>query len=314
MEQLEPTLSVYFDNDRTYLTLVEPDAKGISLAYVNSTTQPMDISTGTDGQDPKGVAELNEVMLEIAGAANIVTAAIPMDVVQVRFFPAPPTMDHEDIRKLSMLEIKHNMSNRNVSDFEVTVYPVSPKIDGQRMMMMTMVEKRVLAAVRELLAPLGGTIERIEIAQLAAHACYAYNYPLDGETAKTVLIIGVQGKYIDISVIKQRNIAYYNCVSVPSSKEIGIFCAKELQKILEENVPFIDTVYVFGSRLTQPILDDITSAMKNNDLEDTLRLNSFRLVTTTLGVREREYCSRTTHIFAPCLGSAFPSMHKGLVL
>ncbi len=36
------------------------------------------------------------------------------------------------------------------------------------------------------------------------------------------------------------------------------------------------------------------------------KLNAFRMVKTTISDRAREYCSRTSHIFPPCIGGFMP--------
>ncbi len=299
---MEPVISVFFDSDRTYIALLEPDAKGWSLAYINSTTQPIDLALGSEGS---AVQELESVMAEIAGAASSVHVTLPMESVFVHQFPAPLTDSVDEIRELVRFEISQHFPHQDAEGFSSTVYTMSPRLDRTSMMMAVIMEQNMLGTVRSVLAPLMADIARIDTAQMAAHNALSYNYP-DNDGA-SFLVCGVQERYVDVSVIRKGSMAYYHLVPL-SENSIGAVCEEELNRVLDEYVPFVDGAFFFGSGLTRERYESAASSISL----PAHRLNAFRMLTTTLGERERAYCSRVGHIFPACIGNIFPDLQHGL--
>ncbi len=288
---------------------MEPDAKGYSLAYINSTQQSVDL---TDSGEAMGsisaVVELHEVFMEIAGAASIANVTLPMESVFIHQFPAPLELSEQQITELVRFEISQHFPNQDADAFTSVVYPMCPRLDGTRMMMAVIMERSVIRLVNELLQPLGAEIQRIDVAQLAAHNTFAYNYP---ETDGTSFIVfGVQERYIDVSVVKNNELCYYQLTPLADRSKIGEVCEEQLTKVLDEYVSFVDGAFLFGSGLTQEMFNAVNQKMT----VPAVRLNAFRMVSTTLGDRERAYCARVAHIFPPCLGNVLPELRKGIKL
>jgi hypothetical protein len=309
MAGMEPVISVFFDSDHTYVALLEPDAKGYSLAYINSTRQSVDL---TDGGEAMGgisaVVELHEVFMEIAGASSVANVTLPMESVFVHQFPAPLELSEQQITELVRFEISQHFPNQDADAFTSVVYPMCPRLDGTRMMMAVIMERSVIRLVHELLQPLGAEISRIDVAQIAAHNTLAYNYP-DNE-GSSFIVFGVQERYIDVSVIKNNELCYYQLTPLADRSQIGEVCEEQLARVLDEYVPFVDGAFLFGSGLTQ----EMFTAVQRKMTIPAVRLNAFRMVSTTLGDRERAYCTRVAHIFPPCLGSVLPELGKGIKL
>ncbi len=304
---MEPTIAVYFDLDRTFIALMEPDSKGQSLAYVNSTTRALDLASG---KDAAGYAdahqELQDTLLEIAGAAFRITVSVPMESVFVHQFPAPAALSTEEIQKLVRFEIDQHFPDENPEHFESQAFQLCPRLDESQMMQAVIMDRDVRKLVEESLQILGGNIERIEVAQHSAHNAFVYSYPEVSD--KTVFIIGIQRKYLDVSVLKNGQAAYYQIVPFNSNDEIPGACETELRKVLEEYVPYVDEAYIFGAYL----LNDILQAIRSELSIPVHRFNAFRMITTTLGERERSYCSRVAHVFPPCIGSALSQVQEGI--
>lgn len=301
---MEPVISVFFDSERTYIALLEPDAKGYSLAYINSTTSPIDFLQIEQG----AIEELHGVFMEIAGAASKVNVTLPMESVFVHQFPAPDDMSEANVRELVQFEISQHFPQQNAEDFTSIAYTLYPRLDGVRMMFAVIVDKNMLGQVREILAPLMAEVDRIEFAQLAAHSAHKYSYPDD--EGSSFMVVGVQSKYLDVSVVHKGALAYYHLVPFDDQGSIGDLCEEELQRVLDEYVPFVDAVLFYGSQLTSDMVD-ITSAKLSIPVR---RLNAFRMITTTLGERERAYCIRVAHVFPPCIGSVVPALQKRMEL
>lgn len=309
MAGMEPVISVFFDSDRTYVALLEPDAKGYSLAYINSTRQPVDLTGSGEAMDSiTAVVELHEVFMEIAGAASVANVTLPMESVFVHQFPAPVDLSEQQITELVRFEISQHFPNQDTEAFMSIVYPMCPRLDGTRMMIAVIMERSMIKLVHELMQPLGAEISRIDVAQIAAHNTFAYNYPETGGTS--FIVFGVQERYIDVSVVKNSELCYYQLTPLADPAQIGEVCEEQLTKVLDEYVSFVDSAFLFGSGLTQ---DMFVAATKKMTIP-VLRLNAFRMVSTTLGDRERAYCTRVAHIFPPCIGNILPELRQGIKL
>jgi hypothetical protein len=122
---------------------------------------------------------------------------------------------------------------------------------------------------------------------------------------KVVMMVGLRDGFADITAISKMNVAYSARVVLDDPTNLKTIVEEQIQIMLEEYLPFIDDVYVFGSTLTNDILSSLSELSVPAH-----RHNSFRLITTTLGDRERSYCGRVTHILPPCVGAAFPPLHE----
>lgn len=305
---MEPVISVFLDSERTYIALLEPDSKGYSLAYINSTEKPIDFTElGATGASA-AVEELHSVFMEIAGAATKVSISLPMESVFAHQFPAPEDMSEKNVRELVQFEISQHFPQQIADAFTSVVYTLHPRLDGVRMMLAVIVDNTMMEQARELVAPLMADADRIEFAQLAAHNAYRYNYP--DEKGTSFMIVGVQKKYLDVSVVHKGELAYYHLVPFSNKEKVGELCEAELQKILDEYVPFVDGVFFFGSQLTHSVVEAAATVLSI----PARRLNAFRMITTTLGERERAYCTRVAHVFPPCIGGVVPALQQAMEL
>lgn len=305
---MEPTISIYFDNDRTYLALFEPDNKGLSLAYINSTNAPIDFANALEFEDSAGVAQLNELIMEIAGAASKCSVSLPMESVFAHQFPAPIGLSPSETQDLLRLEISQHFPHHDAKEFTSSVFPLYPKLNQTQMMLAIILEKNTLSLLNMIVTQLYSELDRVEVAQLSAHNALAYNYPEFSN--QTIAVFGVQGNYMDVSVMKNNQLAYYHLIPLNRGDNVGEKCENEIQKILEEYVPFIDSAFLFGSHLNKIMLDQAINKLSI----PVQRINTFRMLTTTLGERERQYCSRIAHILPPCVGAILPSINRSIVL
>jgi hypothetical protein len=155
----------------------------------------------------------------------------------------------------------------------------------------------------------GIPLERIIISQFAAHAALLYNYP--EHTGNTVALFTVQESFIDFSVLKKGKLVFYNLVSLPNHGELGAVCNAEIENMLAgQYVSYIDEAFLLGPGLTQATF---TAAISEISVP-ARRLNAFRMLTTNLSQRDRDYCVRTAHLYPPCIGAALPDIHAGEII
>ncbi len=305
---MEQILSVYFNIDRTYFTVLKSDPKGLELVYLNSTSAPVDLEnmeeTSTDVFN-----EIDSMLSEIEGDIDRVTVTLPSESVLVSQFPGASGMSEEEMKQLVSLEIKQSYPQFNFNDFTVNIIPLAERKDSAAMMMGVIMPKSSYMSCKKILQSLNQPLSNIEISQLSAHNAFLYNYPEKHES--TVLLMGLQDQFIDVSVIKNKQPIYYNLVSLPDKDKFGEIFEAEFNKISEEVVEGISSAYFFGAGLTKDLhmMGWETSMLLGIEA---MRLNAFRMMKTNLDPRAKEYCLRTLHIYPPCIGGAMPAYHENI--
>jgi hypothetical protein len=212
----------------------------------------------------------------------------------------------EELQELLKLEIRQQLPGYTLEDFHTEAFPMAARLDGTEMMLAISIEKNFVMLAEQVLGELQLPLVRTGVSQMAAHSALMYNYP--EHARNTVMVLGVQDQYMDVSVVRQGKLAYYNLVSLPSKQDIGQVCEREMQKLLAQYVPFIDAAFLFGAGLAKPALEAAQQAIP----VQVERLNTFRMMKSTLDERERQYSSRVAHIFPACIGGALPLLQEGI--
>lgn len=299
---METTLSVFFGTDRTYVGMIGQGEKGVELHYVN--TVPSVLKGENDYLDV--LMELEAFLPPIAAEAKRLQMCIPAENVFVHQFPAVARNNVDQLKALLQFEIKQAYPLHTFDDFSTTVYPLVPRLDGKEMMIAVMIDKKYLMACEFVLGVAAIPLDRTGISQFAAHGALLYNYPEHAEN--TVALFTVQESFMDVSILKKGKLAYYNLISLPRHEDLGAVCNAEIEKLLAgQYVSFIDEAFMLGSGLTQA---DLAAASKVLSIP-VRRFNTFRMMTTKLSQRDREYCARTAHLYPPCIGAALPDIHAG---
>jgi len=307
----ENILSIFLNVDRTYLTGVCTGKKGLEVIYVNSTNNPIDLEILNENFDQPGVYELQELLKNLPFQPDKLTMSLPAESLFVTQFPGQANINQTELKALINLELRHNFPQFDIKDFTCTLLQMSPKLNGDVNIVAVVVQKATYRACTELVKNINLPIQKIEVSQLNAQNSLAYNYPEYKD--KTIVIFGFQNNFIDISLISSRKTAYFQLRSYSSEAEIPGICKQEIEKILFENSEVIDSVMAYGISLTQQTLKGIREAL-HEFIPEVNRLNAFRMTSTSLEQRDKEYCIRTAHIFPSCIGSTLPEYHERLKL
>ncbi len=308
---MDTTLSVFFNTDRIYVTLVEYQSDGLKLLYLNSTDHRFDAQSCDDDDSMMAAQELEVILSDIKNDVARITITLPSESVIVTQFPGSTGLPEQALRQLVDLEIRQVYPQFNFSDFTIELIPLVKSLEGKEKMMAVIIPNSELRACSELLAQFNLPVTSIEIAQMNAHNSFTYNYPeLAG---KNVAIIGIQNNFMDISMVCGRKPAFYALESFTETSAIGEIIENNLSRVLATIAPTIDGAFFFGNGLTKDVMMSCweTSMMLGIEAK---RLNAFRMLRSELGSREREYCSRTLQLFPPCIGGSFPAYHERLKL
>lgn len=307
---MKNALSVFFGIDRTYVSVMRPTPKGLALDFIDATRNAVDLENPFDDASKAGEMELNEFIEENKDKVEKINVTIPAEMVFVTQFPGQPGMSVDELRQLVDLEIRQAFPQFNPEEFVTTITPMEQTKDGIHMMMATIVQRDILDTIKEIFQN-KMPVQDIEISQLNAHSSFLYNYP---EAAnKTIMIFGIQEQFIDVSIVKNTKPAYYNLLSLSNPDKLGEMFEEEFNKVKETTVEQIDGAYFFGMGLTKELYFHAWETSMAIGLE-TGRMNAFRMVTTDLDKRRKDYCSRIMHIAPPCIGAHIPAYHERIRL
>lgn len=297
---MQSTLTIHIGNDRTYITAFEPTTKGLELMYINSIPERI----GMDGEITELKQGLQAILPDIGGKFEKLRLCFPDENIFVHQFPAVKTGNIEEVKQLLGLEIRQAYPQHSLEDYRSIVLPLLPKLDGKEMMIAMMIDQHQVHIGYVLSEILGLPCERMVVSQFSSHAALLYNYPEQIEN--TVILFGVHDRFADVSVLKKGSLAYYGLVPFNSKEEVGFAFEKEIEKLLASYIPFADSAFLYGPGLTGSMLSSLSSTLPL----PTQRLNSFRMMTTNLSEREREYCIRTAHLYPPNVGAALPELQS----
>lgn len=305
---MKKVLSIFFNIDRTYLTGLTIDESGVSLDYINSTVHHVDLENIKTDESRNGVAELSKYFFEMDFYPDEVSITLPSESVLITKFPGKVDITDDEIKELINLEIRQMYPNCDQNDFTTFVVPMLPEKINLQQMVAVLVPKEDFLVIDEILQIVNLPVAKFDITQLNAHTCFLFNYP--EMAAKTVLFVSVQGQFMDVSILKNGQPIYYNLIALPDYNKTGEQLEIEYEKIVPQYTESIDACYFFGAGLTKPVSMMLWETASLLGIYEAKRLNAFRMLKNNLTKREKEYCSRTLHIFPACIGAGLPSQHK----
>lgn len=305
---MKKVLSIFFNIDRVYLTGLSIEEGGISLDYINSTIHHVDIENIKTDESRNGVAELSKFFFEMDFDPDEISVTLPSESVLVTKFPSKKEITDEEISELLNLEIRQMYPSCDQNDFTTYIVPLLPANEKLHQMVAVIVPKEDFKVIDEVLQIINRPVVKFDITQLNAHTAFLFNYPEMFD--KNVLLVSVQGQFMDVSVLSGGQPIYYNLVALPDYNKTGELLEKEYAKIVPAYTDTLDACYFFGAGMTKPVSMMLWETASLLGIFEAKRLNAFRMLKGNLTKREKEYCSRTLHIYPACVGAALPSQHK----
>ncbi|MBX3043290.1 MAG: hypothetical protein KIT33_14775 [Candidatus Kapabacteria bacterium] len=305
---MKKILSIFLNIDRAYLTGITIDESGVSLDYINSTIHHIDLENFKTEESRNGVAEMNKFFFEMDFEPDEISVTLPSESVLVSKFPGKHDITDDELTQLLNLEIRQLYPQCDPKDYTTYAVPMLPDNPKLHQMMAVIVPNEDFKALEELVQILNKPIVKFDITQLNAHTCFLYNYP--EMVDKNIIFVCVQGHFMDVSVLSAGKPIYYNLLAVSDFKKVGEFLEKEYDKIVPNYVDEIHACYFFGVGLTKEINMMLWETASLLGIFEAKRLNSFRMLKSNLSKREKEYCSRTLHIYPACIGAGLPAQHK----
>lgn len=302
------SLSVFFNSDKVYSGIFIRDAKGLSLLDVTSTLDPIDLDDLDSEYSQKGINQIKRNLSKTPHKIEEVNVILNNENAFWTIIPGSMDMQPNKLRKLLEVEIRNNIGSFQFDDFLFRIYPYGRKDDNESdMLFVVFIKKDIIENCKKALEITGLDISYITITQIAVQNTIEYNYP-DASHLYDFLL-NVEESFCDVSLSNQNLTYYYELIKNESE---SLLVEAIQNNIIELNNSGFSpgNVLAIGTNLKKSFLDQL-----NNKLDvDVKRLNSFRMVRADIDQRLKDYCIRTSHIYAPVVGGALNSFDKGKVI
>lgn len=300
-------VSIFFDVERIYVVVLEQEqGMPVNLSAMYVCEHPLLLHTSVDTlyQSP-ALKQLEEIFGEIQKRFRMVHfsvhIAVAMDFLHAHLIPLPedgiiPGEEQEFLQ----FEFSQYFEATSVPQFFAYIFPLYAD-DSESMALVVFFHHAVRHIGRYLAGLLGAGEPVINVAQMSAFNVIATQYP--ESHVPTVAMVNLQHEFVDISVIHHQQL--FDTITFSNETHSLLSrCREYFAELHDKRLVSIDEVYFFGPALTQSILQEAIQIIPCH----VTRLNPFRTLRTSISQREREYCSRVAHHFAPCIGASFPDI------
>lgn len=302
------TLSVFLNVDSIYITIINVEDNKAILEYINSTNHHLDLENTDSPESQNALKEMDVILSNLPFKLDRLTITIPAESIFISKFPGQLSFSKEQLQQLVKLELRNAYPKLNYEDFVINATTIKPELNQKESMLGMIYLKSDIEFLENWFKKYNLNIDNIEISPLAAYSSFMFNYPEMRDN--TIFLIGYQGKFVDFSIHKNGETLYYNINLVTDANLIGELTEKEFNKITENAASQIDACYFYGSCLNKNITLSLWETSMMLGILEAKRLNPLRMITPNLDKRHIEYCSRTFHIYPPCIGSALKSWHN----
>ncbi len=295
--------SIYFGKQRTLLAITERQEDAFVLHYLNMTSSYINLNNISDKNSVKNLAELSLMMAAFSDKISKLFVVIDRQDAFITKFPCNMNENIFNIRELVELEVRQNFQNAGLSNFNVKVFDIFSNSNNQ-MLLATFIPQNIIDTCRQIIKGFGTDITDFNVSSIAAINSYIFNYP--DEKNENNLIISLDSNVMQFSMLANNKIFSYDIAIDATSQNIPEIIENKANRIISlANIENFKNIFTIGSDLTK---SNFFKCWEIGALlgSDTKRLNSFRMFKTTLGKRERDYCSRIFHLFAPCIGGLLP--------
>lgn len=302
------TLTVFFNSDKVYSGIFERNKKGLTLLDLSSTLDPANLDDIDSDLSKKAISQLNRNLGSTDHKIEELNVVLNNESTYWTIVPGSMSDSESELKEILELEIKNKSKSFEISDFSFRIYPYGQKDEfDSEMLFVVLIRKGVIENCKKILEITGLEINYITMSQITSQNTVEYNYP---DTSHLYdVIINVEDSFCDISLSNNNTFYYYDLLKNDNDYQLVEDIKKEIEKLKEQGLS-PGNALVIGTSLTKSFLDKLTDAL-NLEVK---RLNAFRFVRANIDERLREYCIRTSHIYAPVVGGALNSFDKGKVV
>jgi len=303
-------LSIYNSLRYTYSTMVKNDPKGLELEWFSTIDTPFEYEeNGVDFLE-NSIQEFKNQFELVKDKVDGISIVFPAEIIMVSQFPIEEDVQEEDIRSLLNIEITKAFPTLDIQNFVIYSYRLEKRADNQDILMCVIYPKIDINRYEELFSNYNKEIISLNVSQISAANCFLYNYPEYRNTVSA--IVGIQGNFVDFTILKNSKILYYNLLSYQQDVDIPQILTNEILKVNESIINKIDNgLFCYGEDLNDGLFNEIKESLTLIGV-GTHKLNAFRMMRANFNEKEIDYCKRNMHIFPPVIGASFPSFFEAL--
>lgn len=297
-------LSIYNSLNYTYSALVKNHPNGLELDWISTIDTPFDYNENDTEFEEKSIEQFKNQFEEIKDKVDEISIVFPSEMIMVSQFPISANTVENNIKALLQIEISKAYPKLDINDFEIKTYTLNQYSDNTQKIMCVIIPEIDIKRYEEFFGNYGKKIISTNISQISAINSFIYNYPELRQSLTA--IVGIQGNFLDFSVIDKSEIIYYNLLSYQQESEIPQILTLEMKQVNTSIPSSIENgIYCYGEDLSNELFSEISESLSIHNI-GIHKLNAFRMIRTSLGEREKEYCKKVSQIFPPVIGASFP--------
>lgn len=309
---MKRVLSIFFNNDRTYITKVLNSPDGLKLEYLNATNEPIDLDALHTDEQTKAFDEIDQIIHQAGKDFDHISIVFPADSLLISHMPSKKGITKEEIINLIGIELKRTFPNLNITNFQIQVFQLTESKSKINKQVAVVFQNNDLSVFEQYFSKYEKEINFPYVSQISAANCFMYNYP--ELKNKNAAVVGIQNNYIDFCVISNGNLVYFGLESYNSLEQIQTALEAQIEKVLNEIVDDLaGGIYFYGRDVNQQTFISCWETAMIFGAEGK-RLGTFRMLKSELDERDLEYTFKTAQYYAPCIGAAIPLYFDSIIL
>ncbi len=297
-------VSIYFNLYKTFLTVVERTEDKFILHYLNSTTANIDLKDISSSQSLESITEIFSMLSEYFDKIKFLNIVLSPEYVHNTIFPGDINTISNDVYELLNLEIENAFEDKKIDDFKINLTGIfSPTTMTNEMLLVNLLPKTIEDSINQMFIDYGLLVNEIYFNNSALVNTFLFNYP--EKSNERSAIICFHKDILEILLVAQSKLIAYEFV-IRDDETIDQIVEKKLQEMFfNSKIAAVDNLFICGTELSK---DVFIKCWKTGSFlsADTRRLNPFRMFTTELEERDKEYCARVFHLFTSCIGGSLP--------
>ena len=188
--------SIYFSNDKTYLTITENKENSVFLHYLNSTQDAINLHDVLSEKSSGAIFELFMMAADFVDDLSQLNVTLHPEYAYTTTLAGELDLSKNDIEKLLELEIRTGFENKKLTDFDVNIVEKSTNTStntdiNNSIIIAELIPMEIIKAIGIALNDFGIELNNINInySMMSVASCFAFNYP---ETQQYKLICLLQ--------------------------------------------------------------------------------------------------------------------------
>ena len=296
--------SIHFGKNKTLFSIIEKTDVAFCLHYLNSLENTIDLNDLYSETAANFISEFSTIVEKYKTDISSFFVAIDTEYSIITKVPGNIDLQSSEFVDLINLEIKQNYPDKSIDDFRIKTTEIISTVSQNNMYLAVIISNELIYSIENMMANFEIKVTDINASQFSAINTLLYNYP--DVSCATNIIVNINGDLLEYAIIGNRKIIGYEFNLLDENTDISSVIESKISSIVRDiGIEDLDGIYFFGQDLEKArYLKCWEAGMLIG--KEAKRLNPFRLFKTDFEKRDFEYCARTFHTYAVCIGGALP--------